>query len=133
MKTFTQFFEDSCMLLEQAFSIETTPVLEDFVDFCKDYLNLDSPVKVTFLEEFTGEITTGGYQPSNRQIFIYTKDRALVDVLRSVAHELVHQKQDEDGVLKSTSGETGSDHENEANATAGIIMRLYQKDNKNIY
>jgi len=132
MKLFKQFFQSS-LILEQAFSAETKPVLQDFVNFCKNHLNLSNSAKVTFLSEFSEEITTGGYQTEKKQIYIYTKDRALVDVLRSIAHELVHQKQDEDGALKAGSGETGSDHENEANATAGVIMRLYQKDNKNIY
>ena len=75
-------------------------------------------------------MTTGCYIPNSRKIKILVKDRGLVDVLRSLAHELVHQKQHLDGALEDISGETGSDHENEANAKAGIIMRLYQDKNK---
>jgi len=133
MKTFRQYIDYNQLLCEQAFSIDTEPTVQDFITFCKQFLNLSSTVKVMFLDDHTGEITTAGYQPSKKQIYIYTKDRALVDVLRSIAHELVHQKQDDDKELISTSGETGSDHENEANAIAGVIMRLYQQDNKNIY
>ena len=75
-------------------------------------------------------MTTGCYIPADRQIKILVKDRSLVDVLRSLAHELVHQKQHLEGSLEDISGETGSEHENEANAKAGIIMRLYQDKNK---
>ena len=66
----------------------------------------------------------------NKKISILVKDRGLVDVLRSIAHEMVHQKQHVDGVLHAGSGANGSDHENEAHAKAGLIMRLYQADNK---
>ena len=37
------------------------------------------------------------------------------------------------GLLKPNSGETGSDHENDANSIAGIIMRDYGKQNPDIY
>jgi hypothetical protein len=57
----------------------------------------------------------------------------MADILRTLAHELVHRKQDEDGRLDITSGETGSEIENEANAQAGILLRNFGKTNKHIY
>jgi hypothetical protein len=53
------------------------------------------------------------------------EDRHPIDILRTLAHELVHCKQREDNRLKHDSGDTGSDEENEANARAGIIMRNF--------
>jgi predicted ABC-type ATPase len=53
-----------------------------------------------------------------------------MDIFRTVAHELVHHKQNEDGRLGhnvAEEGATGSDIENEANAVAGKIMRWYGK------
>jgi len=119
------------LLMERKFSSDCKSLCKHFVDFCKDYLQIDDRVKVQFLSERDGEMTTGCYIPSSRQIKILVKDRGLVDVLRSLAHELVHQKQHLDGSLENMSGETGSPHENEANAKAGIIMRLYQDKHKN--
>ena len=60
---------------------------------------------------------------------IMTKNRHPMDIFRSVAHELVHHKQNEDGRLghSSEEGSTGSDIENEANAMAGVVMRHYGK------
>ena len=49
--------------------------------------------------------------------------RHPIDVLRTLAHELTHYKQDCDGKLEPGAGETGTEQENEANATAGIVMR----------
>ena len=53
------------------------------------------------------------------------ENRHPIDILRTLAHELVHCKQREDQRLKPDSGETGSKEENEANARAGVIMRNF--------
>jgi hypothetical protein len=51
-------------------------------------------------------------------------NRHVMDVLRTVAHELVHCSQNQQhGQLPDDAGETGSRWENDANARAGIIMR----------
>ena len=68
-----------------------------------------------------------------REIKVLTKGRALVDILRSIAHELVHAKQHEEGRLEPGSGDYGSPIENEANSIAGIIMRKFQRENRDIY
>ena len=57
----------------------------------------------------------------------------MADLLRTLAHELVHRKQDEDGRIDYNSGETGSEIENEANAQAGILLRDFGKIDKEIY
>jgi Zn-dependent peptidase ImmA (M78 family) len=57
----------------------------------------------------------------------------MADILRTLAHELVHRKQDEDGRIDYESGETGSDIENEANAQAGVLLRDYGKVDNGIY
>jgi Zn-dependent peptidase ImmA (M78 family) len=57
----------------------------------------------------------------------------MADILRTLAHELVHRKQHEDGRINYESGETGSEIENEANAQAGILLRNFGKLNKQIY
>ena len=54
-------------------------------------------------------------------------NRHPVDILRTVAHELVHYRQDIRGELNDQSGETGSPEENQANAVAGIVMRHFNK------
>lgn len=45
-------------------------------------------------------IVTGYYDSSNKQVVLYTTDRHPKDVLRSLAHELIHHKQFEDGRIK---------------------------------
>jgi hypothetical protein len=121
------------VIVEKVVDKSTLPACNEFVSFCKDFLKLKSKPKITFIRKLDGHHTTGGYHPSDRKITIYVQDRALVDVLRSIAHELVHQKQHEDDRLNISSGETGSPEENEANALAGILMRHFQKKNRDIY
>ena len=64
---------------------------------------------------------------------VYCKNRNMADILRTIAHELVHHKQNELGMIKPGSGDTGSDIENQANSLAGIILREYGKMNRLIY
>lgn len=122
------------LIMERAFDRSCGDTCRDFVKFCKDHLELDDRVKIQFLNEHDPHITTGCYIPATREIRVLVKDRGLVDVLRSIAHEMVHQKQHVRGDLTESSGDDGSDHENEAHAQAGLIMRLYQsKNQKEIY
>ena len=78
-------------------------------------------------------MTAACYDPNTNEISIYTKGRAFADICRSLAHEMVHQKQNELGLLEADSGNTGSDIENEANACAGIIMRNFGDVVGNLY
>ena len=126
--SFSDFHDN--LIVERVFNNECEDTCKDFVRFCKQQLNLDDRVKIKFLTEHDPTITTGCYIPATREIRVLVKDRGLIDVLRSIAHEMVHQKQHVCGELNERSGENGSDHENEAHAKAGLIMRLYQADHK---
>ena len=75
----------------------------------------------------------GAYHPTNHHICLNPSNRNAVDVMRTLAHELVHAKQNELELLDQNSGETGSDIENDANAAAGVLMRDYGKQNPDIY
>jgi Zn-dependent peptidase ImmA (M78 family) len=73
-----------------------------------------------------------GYMQKDNKIWIYTGKRNSADIIRSLAHELVHCKQKELGVAP-IDGTTGSKDENEANSVAGILLRTYGKLNPEIY
>ena len=77
--------------------------------------------------------TFGTFNPNNDKIWLYVKNRNMADLLRTLAHELVHRKQAEDGRIDMNSGETGSEIENEANAQAGVLLRKFGKQNEEIY
>ena len=65
----------------------------------------------------------GMYVPDLHVLHVNMRNRHIMDILRTVAHELTHCRQHEIQQLGSDAGDTGSDIENEANAAAGIIMR----------
>lgn len=42
---------------------------------------------------------TGYYDPDNKEVVVFTHNRLAKDVLRSIAHELIHHKQNIEGRL----------------------------------
>jgi len=107
----------------------------DFVNFAKEFLGINDDVKVELAFERTPDIKTTAYYRLDGLIKIYAKNRAIIDICRSIAHELVHHKQNiEDRLLNAEEdGEDGSPIENEANAVAGVIIRKWGKQNPDIY
>lgn len=107
----------------------------DFINFSKDFLGINDDIKVELAYERTPDLTTTAYYNLNGFIKIYVKDRAIIDICRSIAHELVHHQQNIQGRLQNaqTDGEDGSPIENEANAVAGVIIRKYGKLNPHLY
>ena len=107
----------------------------DFVNFAKDYLGIDDDIKVALAFTRTPDIKTSAYYDLDGFVKVYVKDRAIIDVLRSICHELVHHKQNLDGRISDhiNDGEDGSDIENEANAKAGEIIRKYGKKHPELY
>lgn len=57
----------------------------------------------------------------------------LVDVMRSIAHEMVHHRQFEQGKLSVRPPDIGGEIEDEANAVAGQIIKLFAKEDQTIY
>ena len=107
----------------------------DFVNFAKEFLGIDDDVKVELAFERTPDIKTTAYYRLDGLIKIYSKNRAIIDICRTIAHELVHHKQNlEDRLIDAVQdGEDGSPIENEANAIAGVIIRKWGKAHPEIY
>lgn len=110
--------------------------LGEFLSFASAYIGINEMPKITLKNtpDYSPEAQTFGvYSPNERAITLSVTNRHPMDVFRSLAHELVHHKQNEDEVLRSESGQTGSEHENEANSTAGVIMRDFAKSNPEFF
>jgi len=100
---------------------------KEFVKFTVKELGLKSlPKSIKFEGDgySTQHLTFGTYNPSTDEIVVVKGQRHPIDVLRTLAHELVHHKQREDG--QELNGEDGSNTENEANAKAGELMRKFR-------
>jgi len=110
-------------------------VIDDFVDFTKAELALDDDFGVE-LEDDSDELETlASYDMEDNKVKVLSKNRALPDIIRSIAHELVHHKQNKEGELTGDEeeGADGSPQENEANASAGKIVRRFGKRYPEIY
>ena len=101
--------------------------LRNFLPLAIGHLQLAQIPKINLVTEITGTKypSFGQYNPNTQQITIVIINRNPVDILRTLAHEMVHFKQDINNELEDNSGETGTDIENEANSEAGIIMRNF--------
>lgn len=105
-----------------------------FLTLCKEELGLEKLPKINWDSGADEEQTSFGcFNPDDQTIRVSIKDRHPNDIMRTLAHELVHYRQNLDGKIKNDSGETGSPIENEANAVAGIIMRNFNRSNPNAF
>ena len=102
-----------------------------FVRWCRPKLGIQGKIRVTLTFKTIrqgSQGTFGYYSPKERRIVVSCKDRHVMDVLRTLAHEMVHMAQGQIRNLTAEDGATGSEVENEANALAGILMRLYRQE-----
>lgn len=112
------------------------PIIERFAEWCCMMLEIQNipPINLIPDVEFSKrECSFGGYDPATNIIHLAIHGRHVVDTLRTLAHELVHCKQNESSGISLEDGKTGSYVENEANATAGMIMREYGRRNPHLY
>lgn len=107
----------------------------EFVKFVKNELKLEKCPTV-ILQNGKGKLkTTANYDYTNDEkiIRINAKNRALVDVMRSIAHEMVHHKQFEQKRLLVKPPDIGGEIEDEANALAGQYIKMFAKQDNSIY
>lgn len=126
---------------------EKIEILKDFINFTCSKLKMKEPVTVVIRKDRDQYITTtASYLPDENENHIRAGGRAIVDICRSIGHELTHNKQRELGIFKN--GEEvqniGGKIEDDANSIAGILIKdfthnygfenIYEakKNNKNI-
>jgi hypothetical protein len=83
--------------------------------------------------EDTHQPTFGRFDNSALNIDLGMANRHPIDILRTLAHELVHFKQYLDDELGPDAGETGSPQENQAHELAGVIMRHFNKQHRHYF
>ena len=104
--------------------------LRDFLPLAMRELELTHlpKIKLSHTLDNQGQASFGGFIPDTKSIRLAVNGRHPVDICRTLAHELVHFKQNENNQLNPNSGETGSNEENEANSVAGVVMRRFSKE-----
>jgi hypothetical protein len=109
-------------------SLSDEQILKDFIQFCVAELKIKSMPTVKLRRDPQWSVvnkTFGRYINDAHLLEVAFGQRHIMDVLRTVAHELTHKHQHERETVPGDAGETGSPYENEANARAGILMRDY--------
>ena len=109
-------------------------ITDEFVKFVAKELQLQSlPASIKFVgSDYSKEhLTFGTYQPDTDEIVIVRGNRHIADVLRTLAHEMVHHMQRISG--QELNGNDGSNTENEANAKAGELMRKFRNVRPELY
>ncbi len=92
------------------------------------YLQKDYPLKrdltIIFLGERVDGMTTGSRLP--HKIKVLSGNRMNRDILRTVAHEWIHEYQ-LDILNREMGPDIGGKNENEANAYAGQLIKIFEK------
>jgi hypothetical protein len=76
---------------------------------------------------------TGKHIMGGDTVWVYVKNRNLVDILRTVFHELVHARQDELGMIEPGDSYPGSPIEAMADMLAGKYIKIYGEANHHIF
>jgi hypothetical protein len=118
------------MFLNETDDAEQT--VRDFIEHAADRLGIERipEIKLHSDPEWSErEHSFGRYTPDTHTLEVNLANRHVMDILRTVAHELVHCRQHELSPLPDEAGATGSRWENEAHAKAGELMRDYADAN----
>lgn len=121
--------------------------ISNFISFCLDKLSIPKMPSISVVNQIQGG-THGVYYPGKSIIKSVGRGRCLSDILRSIAHELVHHKQNiEDRLHNDEYKDTEekfklnnlypNDYlyiiEDEANALAGQLVKAFGQKNPHIY
>ena len=111
----------------------TTPeqieAVKEFTRFLHSNLPLNQDVYITFVPERSEQMTTG-VRKAKSQIFVLSGQRLLIDILRTLSHEWVHEFQHQKMGLKDTDKiqDIGGPEENMANVLSGIFLKKFNKE-----
>lgn len=108
----------------------------DFAKFVTTKLPFQNGINIFLVKKGEKEgCSTGLYQRNDDTIWAVAEGRALVDILKTIAHEMVHKKQEDKGQIRDNYTAIGGFAEDEANVKAGNFIKMYvqEKNLKKIY
>jgi hypothetical protein len=108
---------------------EEIEAVKEFTRFLHSNLPLNQDVYITFVPERIEKMTTG-VRVSGSQIFVLSGQRLLIDILRTLSHEWVHEFQHQKMGIKDTDKiqDIGGPEENMANVLSGIFLKKFNKE-----
>lgn len=110
--------------------------VDKFVAWAKKELNLKTAPIIelsTDTRDARQNHHTGRHTEGDNRVWVYVKNRNLVDILRTVCHELVHVRQSELDMIDPGDSYPGSPIEMIADMQAGKMLKIYGKMHRHIF
>jgi hypothetical protein len=112
------------------------PIMQKFIQFAAQKLNLQSVPEIEFsydTEEAQEGHHTGRHSTNDNNVWVYVANRNMVDIMRTVLHELTHVRQGELDMIKPGDSYPGSPIEMLADMSAGKYIKIFSKDHPEIF
>ncbi len=129
-------WDDNYNTIAESEDTDLEQEVSKFVDWSAKRLNLKNVPKVELsmdTEEAQTNHHTGGHIPGEGSVWVYAKNRNLVDIRRTVFHELVHVRQHELGMIKPGDSYPGSPIEAMADMLSGKYIKIYGEKNNHVF
>lgn len=110
--------------------------INKFIDWASNKLHVKSKPEFEFsmdTDEAQQGHHTGAHTHGDNKVWVYVKNRNLVDILRTVFHELVHVRQGELNMIQPGDSYPGSPIEAMADMLAGKYIKIYGEKNRHIF
>jgi hypothetical protein len=116
--------------------LKENPIMQKFINWASKKLNLETTPEFEFsynTEEAQQGHHTGRHTEGENSVWVYVANRNMVDIMRTVFHELVHVRQGELNMIKPGDSYPGSPIEREADMEAGKYIKIYGKMHPEIF
>ena len=102
-------------------------VINHFVEFLYNKMPVDNIKEIMFVGDREGSMTTGSYTIETGIIKVLSKNRMLIDVLRTLSHEWIHAAQ-HDFLGWDKGPDIGGRNEDGCNIYSGMLLKQYQQE-----
>jgi Zn-dependent peptidase ImmA (M78 family) len=123
-------------IMEAVLKVDTEEMVPKFVEWSRRILKLKTNPEIELsydTEEAQEGHHTGRHTTDDNKVWVYAKNRNLVDILRTVFHELVHVRQGELNMIKPGDSYPGSPIERQADEMAGKFIKIFGEKHPEIF
>lgn len=110
------------------FDKDQVEVVQQFIKFLQGEIPLNKDTHIYFLNKRKEPMTTGVRMPYH-EIYVLSAQRMLIDILRTLGHEWVHEFQHQKLGLRDDQPiqDIGGKEENMANALGGVMVKKFER------
>lgn len=114
--------------INSCFKENQKKVVKDFIKFIQEETPLSDDLEIIFVNKKRANMTTGVRLPGDK-MEVLAGDRMLIDVLRTLSHEWVHEYQHQKMGIKDNQRikSIGGPEENMASALASVHIKKFAK------